>query len=655
MKSSLAFLEAPFPSPRKSTASMKRILSRSALPLAAMAALVSSSPSSQAANGTWNVDAGGNWTTATNWLGNTIPGSSIGDVASITYDLTANQTVTVDGTNKTIGILNIGDTNGTNSFTLSGNTASIFFDNGASAAEINQISTSKGDTIGSPLAVKSSSLIIRNASSNALTINSYIQGGSSGSKVITVDNSLGAVTLGGGIVNGNGVLSIVKSGTGTLKLTGSATTPFSGGVTLNAGTLEFGNSQNSLGTGTFTINGGTITNGNGNARTLSTNNAQAWNGDFTFGSASLNDLNLGTGDVTLSATRTVTVAARTLTVGGAIGDGGNVYGLIKAGNGQLRLNGANTFSGATKVNTGVLVLGNSLALQNSAIDTTGPGKINLSGITTSTFGGLTGGTALATVINSGYTGSLTAITLNTGTGKSYSYTGVIADGATGMSFTKAGSGSQTLGGANTYTGATTISAGTLILTASGSISSSSGINLGTSGSQGTLDVTAKTGGYTIGASQTLSGYGSVLLASGKTLTVSGNLAPGNSTGIVTIGGNLSLASSSTTTMELVSSALGAGSGFDQIALSGTGLSLTYGGALVIDVSLATQTGSYQLFTGFATQTGTFSSITFSQAEAAGTFDYSTGVLTLTAVPEPGTVALVGFSLLGLLVFRRRNI
>lgn len=620
-----------------------------------MAALVSSSPSSQAANGTWNVDAGGNWTTATNWLGNTIPGSSIGDVASITYDLTANQTVTVDGTNKTIGILNIGDTNGTNSFTLSGNTASIFFDNGASAAEINQISTSKGDTIGSPLAVKSSSLIIRNASSNALTINSYIQGGSSGSKVITVDNSLGAVTLGGGIVNGNGVLSIVKSGTGTLKLTGSATTPFSGGVTLNAGTLEFGNSQNSLGTGTFTINGGTITNGNGNARTLSTNNAQAWNGDFTFGSASLNDLNLGTGDVTLSATRTVTVAARTLTVGGAIGDGGNVYGLIKAGNGQLRLNGANTFSGATKVNTGVLVLGNSLALQNSAIDTTGPGKINLSGITTSTFGGLTGGTALATVINSGYTGSLTAITLNTGTGKSYSYTGVIADGATGMSFTKAGSGSQTLGGANTYTGATTISAGTLILTASGSISSSSGINLGTSGSQGTLDVTAKTGGYTIGASQTLSGYGSVLLASGKTLTVSGNLAPGNSTGIVTIGGNLSLASSSTTTMELVSSALGAGSGFDQIALSGTGLSLTYGGALVIDVSLATQTGSYQLFTGFATQTGTFSSITFSQAEAAGTFDYSTGVLTLTAVPEPGTVALVGFSLLGLLVFRRRNI
>ncbi len=53
---------------------MKRILSRSALPLAAIAALVSNPLTGQAANGTWNVDAGGNWTTASNWLNNTIAG-----------------------------------------------------------------------------------------------------------------------------------------------------------------------------------------------------------------------------------------------------------------------------------------------------------------------------------------------------------------------------------------------------------------------------------------------------------------------------------------------------------------------------------------------------------------------------------------------------
>ncbi len=115
-------------------------------------------------------------------------------------------------------------------------------------------------------------------------------------------------------------------------------------------------------------------------------------------------------NVTLSATRTVTttstVAARTLTIGGAIGDGVTAT-VIKAGNAQLRLDGANTFSGATKVNAGVLVLGNSLALQNSAIDTSGVGKIALSGITTATFGGLTGSSNLSTVINSGYTSSVT--------------------------------------------------------------------------------------------------------------------------------------------------------------------------------------------------------------------------------------------------------
>ncbi len=172
-------------------------------------------------------------------------------------------------------------------------------------------------------------------------------------------------------------------------------------MTLNAGTLEFGYSPTALGTGTFTINGGSITNGYASARTLTTNNAQAWNADFTFGASTVNgsDLNLGTGDVTLSANRTVTTTstntARTLTVGGVIGDGGSGYGLIKAGNAQLRLDGANTFSGATKVNAGVLVLGNSLALQNSAIDTSGAGKINLSGITTATFGGLTGSSNLA--------------------------------------------------------------------------------------------------------------------------------------------------------------------------------------------------------------------------------------------------------------------
>ena len=50
--------------------------------------------------------------------------------------------------------------------------------------------------------------------------------------------------------------------------------------------------------------------------TLSTNNAQTWSGDFAF--AGSNNLNLGSGTVTMSSSRTVTVASDNLTVGGVI-------------------------------------------------------------------------------------------------------------------------------------------------------------------------------------------------------------------------------------------------------------------------------------------------------------------------------------------------
>ena len=74
---------------------------------------------------------------------------------------------------------------------------------------------------------------------------------------------------------------------------------------------------------------------------------------------------------------------------------------------------------------------------------------------------------------------MTSIKLNTA-GSSYTYGGVINDGATGMSLTKTGAGTQTLTGANTYTGATTINGGTLNLggaTATGSLASTV-LNLG---------------------------------------------------------------------------------------------------------------------------------------------------------------------------------
>ena len=90
-----------------------------------------------------------------------------------------------------------------------------------------------------------------------------------------------------------------------------------------------------------------------------------------------------------------------------------------------------------------------------------------SAVTTPTIGGLVGGTNLNSLIVSGY-GNVTALTLNPAAGSTDSYSGAIADGAGGMTLTKAGAGTQILS-ANTYSGSTTISGGSLVLGGGGSL------------------------------------------------------------------------------------------------------------------------------------------------------------------------------------------
>ena len=127
---------------------------------------------------------------------------------------------------------------------------------------------------------------------------------------------------------------------------------------LRAGTLNINNSS-ALGTvaGTFIINGGTVDNTSGGIITT-LNYPQTWAGDFAF--TGTNDLNLGTGNVSMSANRQVTVNGGTLTVGGKIS--GNTFSLTKSGAGALTLSGANTFTGGTTLSAGNLNINNSSAL-----------------------------------------------------------------------------------------------------------------------------------------------------------------------------------------------------------------------------------------------------------------------------------------------------
>jgi autotransporter-associated beta strand protein len=158
-------------------------------------------------------------------------------------------------------------------------------------------------------------------------------------------------------------IGIVYLNAGDLVANGTIRTWYAG-FQLKGGTFHYNNPGAVTAHQGLNFNGGvgavSLDNSSGAAITTSTYNPQqSWGVDWTFiGSSGANsDLNLGTGAVTLSGgDRQVTVqdAAATLTIDGVVGDGGNGYTLTKAGAGSLALTGANTYSGETIVNAGML-------------------------------------------------------------------------------------------------------------------------------------------------------------------------------------------------------------------------------------------------------------------------------------------------------------
>ncbi|MCE2994785.1 MAG: autotransporter-associated beta strand repeat-containing protein, partial [Flammeovirgaceae bacterium] len=205
------------------------------------------------------------------------------------------------------------------------------------------------------LQLNGNSVTISALNTNATVGSPIVEDGVVGTHTLTIDAS-GANTFAGLLRNGSaGTLAITKTGVGSLALSGN--NAYSGSTTLSSGTLSI-NSSTAIGTGTFVVAGGSIDNTSAGAITLTSNNPQSWNSDFTF--VGSQNLNLGTGAVTPNASRSLTINASTLTVGGVIG--GGAIGISKTGNGQLTLSGANTFSGGFTLNAGVLNINNSSAL-----------------------------------------------------------------------------------------------------------------------------------------------------------------------------------------------------------------------------------------------------------------------------------------------------
>jgi autotransporter-associated beta strand protein len=449
------------------------------------------------------------------------------------------------------------------------------------------------------------------------TVNTITGGGVTGGNVVlgnaTLTTGSTSNTTFSGALSGAGGLT--KIGSGTFTLAGSKG-DYTGTTSISGGTLDVGTLSGAFGTGnvvgsntvflqgngstTTGITGGssgigarggnlTVNVGGAGAQILLNSSGTNGLGGMNFGSATSDSKVIVENGISINnfnSTRTFTVntgvgtASAEITGVVANGTGNGDTGIVKAGTGDLILSNANTITGSTSINAGRIVLGHNQALQFTSLTTDNVGSVSASGFTTPTIGGLTGSTALGTFISSGYS-DITSLTLAPQTGRSLSYSGVIADGATGMNLVKSGAGTQTLNATNTYTGSTTISGGTLKLGTTGSLAAATKISIAAGGIFDLRDLTLSSGTYTWNAAS---------------LSASGAAMPATIAG--TVGGNVDLG---ITPITLTHNGTNA-----PLTVSGSGLSLAGNQFTVVVPGPALTAGVYTLVSGVAI-TGTVNS------------------------------------------------
>ena len=379
-----------------------------------------------------------------------------------------------------------------------------------------------------------------------------------GSRSPTAANVLtatGNLTIVNGAVTVGTALRVADQGSFGA-LTGNANTRSNGTLTLSGGVLDVSGAfvladrSGSLGgatsdaKGVLAINGGTV-----NTHVdITTNNAQSTlilNG----GTLDMKGCKIG------SAAQPIGGNSGALTLqSGALQNVADINGgaaLNKTGGGTLTLAGTNTYPGLTTVTTDTLKCTTPHSLYND--DVAGswtPAKISVAAGATLAFnvGGASEFTAgdvttlltnLTSVANNGLqAGSNIGFDTTNADGLSFTVTDLIANstgsGAGSLGVAKLGTNTLVLANANTYSGATTVVAGTLAPGTAAAIANSSPLDIR---SGATLDVSAF-GGWSMGATQTLKGTGTLL----GNATTAGTVAPGSPLGTLTASGNFTFTS-----------------------------------------------------------------------------------------------------------------
>jgi autotransporter-associated beta strand protein len=442
-----------------------------------------------------------------------------------------------------------------------------------------------------------------------------------------------ALLLVGAIGDGSGGFGLVKTGSGTLRLSGSNT--YSGRTTISSGTLEvtgdlpgsggitnnaslvFNRATNQAVSGAIDGTGGLQKLGAGKLTLSST--ANTYSGRTTISSGTLEVIGQlpGSGGITNNASLVFNSAANQAVSGAIDGTGG----LQKLGAGKLTLSStANTYSGLTTISAGTLEVTGQL-----------PGS-----------GGITNNASL--LFNSAANQAVSGAINGSG--------GLQKLGAGALSLTSL---------TNVYTGATAVDAGTLLV---------NGIHNGGAA-------------YTVAEGATLGGSGGIF----ATVAGAGTISPGNSPGILavrsvdptagtdftfemTTGGDPTWNANTASGNDVLRMFSGSTPITSALTAANTitvnfGMNLTVGDTIRggfyternSDFTSFVSDGDWQYtFTGGLLPEGASIVRSVTQVPSA-TFTDGTvtdgWVTTFVVVPEPSSLVLVSLGLMGLLWFRRR--